>query len=263
MVSSQDWMSGVGVSATALRAIPGGRHEVWQVDTETGSYILKRLASAERFEAEHTALMSVAGLAGTPALIAASPEARLLLQGVVPGKRPQRMKGHMLVAAGAFLKYLHARPVTASGPASPERLLRRASRAAHRVGERVDAEILRQILSRVEDHADRVGPRVRVHGDFCARNWLWDARAGLGVIDWELSHEGSAFQDFARLGQGLRDPDFRGVFFYNYGRQIDREEELLLDGLYGVEVLLGLGKVLEEDRQRLVRPLLDMLQRWR
>ena len=49
---------------------------------------------------------------------------------------------------------------------------------------------------------------------------MWDIRAGLGVIDWERSHEGTAFQDFARLGQGLQDPDFKDVFFYNYGRLI-------------------------------------------
>ncbi|SIO88508.1 SCP1.305, unknown, len: 296aa [Nocardiopsis sp. JB363] len=73
-------------------------------------------------------------------------------------------------------------------------------------------------------------PVVYRHGDYATRNWLWDPRRGLGVIDFAKAAPGPLVEEFVWLHGAvwLQRPDLRAAFFDGYGRELSQAEERAL-----------------------------------
>jgi len=237
--------------------IPGGRAELWRVSTAVGPAVLKRSRNTARFDAECSALRAVQGVVpGAPRLLDADRDEGWLLMSAVPGERVRRVNGQILYAAGASLRALHRLPVADDTPRG-DALVRWATRIGDRTEGALPPSEVNAMVARVRELADAAGPSVRLHGDFCGRNWLWDGEH-LGVVDWELSRVGCRLLDLSRLGQGLGDPELRRAFFNAYG-DLTADEAELTDALCRMQMLSGLAQAVRAGRTELASAIRKML----
>lgn len=73
-------------------------------------------------------------------------------------------------------------------------------------------------------------PAVYQHGDYSTRNWLWDRDHGHGLIDFAMSGNGIAVEEFVWLctaGWATR-PDLKAAYLAGYGRTLSDTDERTL-----------------------------------
>jgi Ser/Thr protein kinase RdoA (MazF antagonist) len=72
-----------------------------------------------------------------------------------------------------------------------------------------------------------------IQGDAQERNWLWESRSGLAVIDFERAQFAPLVKDFVILAATawLEAPALERAFFHGYGRQLTGQERHVLQCL--------------------------------
>lgn len=209
---------------------------------------LKRHAQARKHRQERSALERWAvALPGTPRLLATTDEpAPALLLAAVPGALVEDLtldRGDEVTvqhAAGVWLARLHALPLEDDDPmpmgaALEARLTSWTNRAAGAVA----PETASWVADRLAATEGLAGARVPCHRDFGPRNWLWDATAGLGVIDFEHARPDARWVDVLRLidGPWLGRADLEGAFWAGYGRRPGPRDREAVDALRALHAI--------------------------
>ena len=201
-----------------------------------------------KFRQEHVALRTWAPrLEGTPRLVAhrtAAPSALLL--SALPGTPAHRMPADhrqqtaLHHAAGRWLRALHDLPFT-DQDALPvaDALQRRLDGWARRAGAHVPAATIAWLRRMLRDLDLGSVSRVPCHADYGPRNWLWDARTGLAVIDFEHARPDVWLVDVHRLidGPWQRRPGLEEAFWDGYGRMPDERETALVTAMRAMYAL--------------------------
>jgi hypothetical protein len=184
-----------------------------------------------------------------PNLIAVCEAPAALLLTAKPGTLVQHtpltsVEEHALYCqAGAFLRVLHAQPLTERDPMPlAEALRRRAQAWCERAHGLVDAALVDWVHAQAAEAAKLAHtaalPRVPTHGDFSPRNWLV-ADGALYVIDFEHAKPDLWLADVLKLWCAVwwERPDLARSFFAGYGRPPTALEETLLERLAALHAL--------------------------
>ena len=134
------------------------------------------------------------------------------------------------VAAGRALRQMHdAAPLHVpfdDGKLDLERILGSFFPRAEGV---LDAWQVERVADMTRDLLDTSWPpTVLRHGDYTARNWLWDG-AKLTVIDPEHSRPGPAVLDMAKMHNDGLPPELARAFQQGYGREWSGQEARMLN----------------------------------
>jgi thiamine kinase-like enzyme len=137
----------------------------------------------------------------------------------------------MYRAAGAALRQMHdAAPLCLPFDDGRADLRRLAESFIVRVAGLLDAEQVAMVAAMMDRLlASPFPPPVLRHGDYTARNWLWNGTR-LRVIDTEHARPGPAVLDIAKLDNKVlwASPELRLAFQEGYGREWSAEEGHLL-----------------------------------
>lgn len=108
-------------------------------------------------------------------------------------------------AAGVQLRALHGAAVPPDALPLRDALAQRLERWGAAAGPRLDADE-RGLVSQAAAALDAPSldvDRVLAHRDYVPRNWVWDADAGLGVVDFEHARPDHPWVDLARAFEEL------------------------------------------------------------
>ncbi|MFC4453254.1 aminoglycoside phosphotransferase family protein [Deinococcus sonorensis] len=132
-------------------------------------------------------------------------------------------------AAGAALRVLHdAAPLAIPFDTGRHDLERLMNAFVPRAASWIDPAQVQRVEAMTRAALSGPFPAVVLrHGDYTARNWLWDG-SRLTVIDVEHARPGPAVLDTAKLLNALPDPALAQAFQSGYGRGWTAEEHALL-----------------------------------
>lgn len=203
-------------------------------DTQGRHWFVKRLLSERQWQAESSAYQLWDGVRGVARVHARCHDRQLLLLPQVPGARADGGSPRVLREAGAMLRRLHdvAPPDTwfsdwrSVMAGALDRRLDHLRTAGIEVDERL-------VHRQVEELLAYAGPDVATHGDFLPRNWLWQRRGRLHVIDFGAAGPRPVPYDLSRLRFRIcwdRPERFEAVM-KGYGRPLSEAEERFLTAM--------------------------------
>ncbi|MFB6551257.1 aminoglycoside phosphotransferase family protein [Streptomyces sp. NPDC056405] len=244
--------------AWALEHLPGARtstdvswargdSRVWRIDTTTTSAYAKISPSVRDYERETDAYAYAARALAphqAPRLIAADHHLLALLTTPQPGRivrglpldENQELRVHE--AAGRLLRrwHDHSAPATADDRTTIHAAVTSQAdeaaaclQATHHRLTPDEQQLVEDVTHDLPHLADEL-PLVYRHGDYATRNWLWEPKHGLGVIDFAMAAPGIAVEEFVWLHSALwtPQPSLRDAFFAGYGRPLtDTERQAL------------------------------------
>lgn len=227
-------------------------------DAEGRTAYLKRHAQPRKHRQERSALERWAvALPGTPRLLAATERpAPALLLAEVPGALAEGLEldradeRALHRAAGAWLGRLHALPFGDDDPVPVRAALEaRLATWTARANGAVAPSTRAWIADRLAAAEGLETARVPCHRDFGPRNWLWDATAGLGVVDFEHARPDVRWVDVLRLidGPWVDRPDLERSFWEGYGRCPTARDRDAIDALRGLHAIGSIAWGLRHD----------------
>jgi hypothetical protein len=240
--------SRMGPCEVASQTVAGGHSgRVARVrDGHGREYIAKQHSTAEKHRREVAAYRHWAAALGDGAarLVAADPEALMILVTALPGRTDQdagEVPAHR--QAGALLRRLHDAQPAEPLAGFPEWLATRIRWWRDQAAPLLSAgeqDLIDQHLVALHDLGTPSGGPC--HLDYQPRNWLIDGTGTLRVIDFEHARVGLQARDFVRLQFRYwpTRPDLRAAFFDGYGRQLTAEEQQLVRHCGAIDALTGL-----------------------
>ncbi|TFI27161.1 aminoglycoside phosphotransferase family protein [Streptomyces sp. 4R-3d] len=236
-----------GVDQVTDVSWPRGDSRVWRVSAGAEVAFVKISPSTRDYEREicgYAYAARVLALHETPRLLAADPGLQAIMTSPLPGRvvrhlplQPEEER-HVHELAGRLLRRWHDH----SGPASErDREAIRTSMADHATevaaclenttGHLDDAQraLVACVARELPELADGL-PAVYQHGDYSTRNWLWDRDHGHGLIDFAMSGNGIAVEEFVWLCAAVwaTRPDLKAAYLAGYGRMLSDTEERAL-----------------------------------
>ncbi|MFE1957718.1 aminoglycoside phosphotransferase family protein [Streptomyces sp. NPDC059479] len=222
---SRVWRVTAGAEVTFVKLSPS-----------TGDYEreIRGYAYAARVLAPHEA----------PRLLAADPGLQTIMTSPQPGRvvrdlplQPEEER-HVHELAGRLLRRWHDHSDPTSGQ-DPESIRSSMADQAEEAASCLDStaahldnkqRAMVQSVSRELPQLTEDLPTVYRHGDYSTRNWLWSPQHGHGVIDFAMSGNGIAIEEFVWLCAAVWTPrpDLKAAYLAGYGRTLSDTEERAL-----------------------------------
>lgn len=216
---------------------------VWRVAAGADVAFLKLAPSTKDYEREilgYAYAARVLAPHGAPRLLASDPSLEAIMTSALPGRivrdlplQPEEER-HVHELAGRLLRRWHDH----SDPASGKDLKTIRSALADQAQEAATClegtaahlddkqRALVRCVSRELPQMAGGLPIVYQHGDYSTRNWLWDPEHGHGVIDFAMSRNGIAVEEFVWLCAAVwaPRPDLKAAYLAGYGRALSDTE---------------------------------------
>jgi aminoglycoside phosphotransferase (APT) family kinase protein len=169
-----------------------------------------------------------------PELIASDAKTRAVLVTAVPGhsldalRLPAEQERNAYEQAGELLARHHtAAADEPTANVTEEAWDTTAAKLLDDAAAHVPEHEITMVRALVKETPPRL-PQVAAHGDYMAKNWMWDeTEQRLRIIDFERAElQPAARRDFSRLRYRilLQRPDLLAAFHHGYGRQLTEEE---------------------------------------
>ncbi|MFI6809097.1 phosphotransferase family protein [Streptomyces luteogriseus] len=226
---------------------PRGSSRVWRVAAGTDVAFVKLSPSTQDYEREvHGYAYATRALAPheAPRLLAADPDLQAIITSPQPGDVVRGLpleaeeERRVYELAGRVLRRWHDHSEPASAQdledirASMADQAEEAAACLESTAGHLDNEqraLVRCVPQELPQLAERL-PAVYRHGDYATRNWMWHQEHGYGVIDFAMSAQGIAVEEFVWLCGAVWTvrPDLKAAFFSGYGRALSETEERVL-----------------------------------